>query len=356
MTNSSEAEWGHASRHYAELPVHPGSASKSQKKSLSPLEKRWADLLNVASPGTRDSVDRAFRQWNGILRDYIRTETALRLTVGNEARAVPVKVIDGMPRPLAEILTDFEGLEWLLLNRPLIEGAANGTRFLERHIPDVMSLLPDGEAFPQPGEVERVAATAERLLILLDKTEALTRIAGCQEDVLGAYFFRIPEIRLYWVPIGIVAAMLAVPVDALTVVVLAHELAHAYSHLGRDIDNEVWNTDRFAGAELSIVEGLAQFYTQTVCSLLVPRFPAAHKAYEALLAKQSGPYKAHRDWVGNEERGGEIVRVTMIECRSRGMQRAEHFLAAINRHREQVKGRKKPGTGSAGPASHAEET
>lgn len=354
MTTSTGTGWGHESRHYAERFARPRSSN--QDKNISLLERKWADLLNAASPGTRDSVERAFRQWNGIVRECIRTETALRLTVGNEAQAVPVRVVDDLPRPLAEILADFDRLEWLLLNRPVIESAARGTRFLEKHMSQATSLLRDGKAFPQPDEVKRVASMAETLLERLDEKEALKRIAGCQEDVLGAYFFRLPEIRLYWVPIGIVAAMLAVPVDALTVVVLAHELAHAYSHLGRDIDNEVWDTDQFAGTDLSVVEGLAQFYTQTVCSRLAPRFPAANKAYEALLAKQSGPYTAHRQWVDDDERGGEIVRVAMIECRSRGVQRAKDFLAAINRHREQVKGRRKRETRSADADSRAGET
>jgi len=90
----------------------------------------------------------------------------------------------------------------------------------------------------------------------------MERIFDIREDVLGAYYFRIPEIRLYWVVIGIVARAIGVSVEALTVVVLAHELAHAYTHLGHDIDNERWETERFARTELDIVEGLAQFYTQ----------------------------------------------------------------------------------------------
>lgn len=352
MTKSTTTEWGHLTRHYAERSARPGSSSQGEHGSS--LARKWADVLDASSPGRREAVDRAFRQWNGVVREYIRTETALRLTVGNEAQAVPVKIVDGLPRPLEEILIDFDGLEWLLLNRPVIESAARGTRFLEEHLPHVRSILHEENMLPQPEEVARVSSMAEKLLQHLDETEALRRIAGCHEDVLGAYFFRIPEIRLFWVPIGIVAAMLAVPIEALTVVVLAHELAHAYSHLGRDIDNEAWETERFAAADLSIVEGLAQFYTQRVCVLLASRFPDANQAYEALLAMQSGPYIVHRDWVDNDERGGEIVRVAMIECRSRGLKRAEDFFAAIKRHREQVKGRKRV-TPSAGSDSRAEE-
>jgi hypothetical protein len=61
--------------------------------------------------------------------------------------------------------------------------------------------------------------------------------------------------------IGITARALGVSPDALTIVVLAHELAHAYAHLGRDIDNERWETEQFAKSDIDIVEGLAQFYT-----------------------------------------------------------------------------------------------
>ena len=198
MTKSTTTEWGHLTRHYAERSARPGSSD--QGKHGSSLAKKWADLLNAASPGRREAVDRAFRQWNGIVREYIRTETALRLTVGNEAQAVPVKIVDGLPRPLEEILIDFDGLEWLLLNRPVIESAARGTRFLEEHLPHVRSILHEEKALPQREEVARVSSMAEKLLQRLDETEALRRIAGCHEDVLGAYFFRIPEIRLFWVP------------------------------------------------------------------------------------------------------------------------------------------------------------
>lgn len=339
MSDTNGTAWGHGSRYYAD---EAGPLTRSNRNELSQFEKKWANLLNAALPGARDAVDRTYRQWNGILRDHIRAETALRLTVGSDTQAVPVKIVDGMPRPFAQALEQFEGLETLLLNRPLIEGAARGTEFLKDEFGAVLGLLGDDENLAQPGDFAKVAATAQSLVKALDKIEALKRIVGCEEDVLGAYFFRIPEIRLYWVPIGIVASMLAIPAEALTVVVLAHELAHAYTHRGRDIDNEVWETAAFAQTDLAIVEGLAQFYTQTVCALLEPRFPAARKAFEALLAKQSGPYTAHREWVANEERGGEIVRVTMIECRSRGLRSAGEFRAALDRHREQVKGRARP--------------
>ena len=156
----------------------------------------------------------------------------------------------------------------------------------------------------------------------------------------AAYFFKVPEIRLYWMVIGIVAAALGVPREALTVVVLAHELAHAYTHLGRDIDSDRWDINAFAAADLAIVEGLAQFYTAVVCKRLESRLPTALPAYENLLNLQTGPYTAHQHWLEKNESGGEIVRVAMIECRSRKITKDADFLAAVNHHRTTVKGRK----------------
>ena len=77
--------------------------------------------------------------------------------------------------------------------------------------------------------------------------------------------------------IGIFATLMNLPVEALTLIVLIHEVAHAYTHVGQDIDNERWDTRAFAGCNLCIVEGLAQFYTESIAKKLAPRFPMWRK-------------------------------------------------------------------------------
>ncbi|HYD16506.1 MAG TPA: hypothetical protein VEB03_00720 [Candidatus Nanoarchaeia archaeon] len=166
-------------------------------------------------------------------------------------------------------------------------------------------------------DLERTQTLLEAVEQWLTKLALVKKIGGIQEDILGAYFFRIPEIRLYWMVIGMMARALRVSVEGLTFVVAAHELAHAYTHLGRDIDAKRWATEAFASADLRIVEGLAQFYAGVICSRLADRFPAAKEAYDGLLAIQSGAYTAHRKWGGIEDSTGEVVRFTMIETRSR---------------------------------------
>ena len=90
-------------------------------------------------------------------------------------------------------------------------------------------------------------------------------------------------------PIAMVAAMLDVRIEDLTVVVLAHELTHGYTHIGRDIDGLQWADDVFCRTDRAIVEGLAQFYTEVVTNKIALRSPGPKLAYERLLGLQSGP-------------------------------------------------------------------
>ena len=92
------------------------------------------------------------------------------------------------------------------------------------------------------------------------------------------------------------AGVLGITAESLTVVVATHELAHAYSHLGRDIDGKKWETEAFARADLNIVEGIAQFYTEVGGRKMETRNPAVLPAYEKLTEIQQGPYRVHEEW------------------------------------------------------------
>jgi hypothetical protein len=87
---------------------------------------------------------------------------------------------------------------------------------------------------------------AEELAECAAKAELLKRITQINEDILGVYMPTarlIPDkgqIELYWVVIGAVARLLGVDTEALAVVVMAHELAHAYTHLGLDSNRNRW--------------------------------------------------------------------------------------------------------------------
>jgi hypothetical protein len=97
-------------------------------------------------------------------------------------------------------------------------------------------------------QLQSVAAWAARLLEILDKHDPLKRVLSVREDFLGVYEYDArglfvdehtanrATIRLYWGVIGLVSEWLGCSVEDLTVVVLTHELAHAYTQLGADIE------------------------------------------------------------------------------------------------------------------------
>src|SRR5262249_55475809 len=116
-----------------------------------------------------------------------------------------------------------------------------------------------GDRVQHVGPVRELAAL---LLHEAEKTDLVRWMLEVDEDVLGVYEsgcidgFLESSIDLYWTVIGVCADWLGAPVEDLTVVVLTHELAHAYTHLGRDIDGQRWAVDSFRESGRALKEGL----------------------------------------------------------------------------------------------------
>jgi hypothetical protein len=287
-------------------------------------------------------ITRVFRQWNNVLRDLLRNEMGLRLAIGGEAQAVPVKVVPGLPMPFRSIVDEIPPDLWrFLLRLPTLEATVSGLASIIRNYRGLDSQSAVGLPAPMPPSVPQAHAFCCELVDRLQRFEIRKKLTDIDQDILGAYYFRSPQVHLYWMVIGLVAGVLGVDAESLTIVVAVHELAHAYSHLGRDIDGTRWDTEFFARSELAIVEGIAQFYTGVVCHKLEPRNPAPYGSYQALLQLQGGPYRLHEGWSKRVENGreapvsqiGEIVRACLIECRTKGMQRYDEYLAALENHR-----------------------
>lgn len=134
-------------------------------------------------------------------------------------------------------------------------------------------------------------------------------------DVLGAYYPHERQALLYVGPIALASRVLGISVGSLTIVVLAHELAHAYTHIGVDIDGYEWDTAGFVSSPVDLLEGLAQYYTAMVLPKLSYReeFLHAVDAYERLLCFQPEPYKVHLKWLSNFS--SEEVRAALLKVR-----------------------------------------
>lgn len=58
---------------------------------------------------TEKRVERAYKQWNKVLRNRLGSETRLRLTIDDDQIAIPVKIVDGLPAPFAHVIREFDG-------------------------------------------------------------------------------------------------------------------------------------------------------------------------------------------------------------------------------------------------------
>jgi hypothetical protein len=313
--------------------------------SDNPLQSRATEIIRpLVPPDAEERVNRSFKQWNQIIRDHIRTETGLKLSDGDSRFAIPVRVVRGFPEELAQLIDQYrDPVMWrLVIGQPKLGGLIQGLEFLLAKWDEFENWTP----LPEPARngqtaLERSLAIASSLQNATLAEKVVQQIRAVEEDILGVYRFQAGQgsaVELYWLPIAMVAAMLDVEIEDLTVVVLIHELAHGYTHIGRDIDGTSWADMGFRDSHLEVVEGLAQFYTEVISEKLATRTPSVFAAYQALLNLQSGPYLAHRDWLkGDRGQMGETVRFALIAARSQGVIRYDQWRGLLGATRDRLK-------------------
>jgi len=290
------------------------------------LQNRATSVIEaLVPPDAEERVIRSYKQWNQIVRDHIRTETGLKLSDGDNRFSIPVRVVPGFPVKLATLIDQCpDPAMWrLIIGQPQLGGLLHGLDFLLKNWGqfEIWPTLPEVAKGGRP-VMEKCLEIASSLQKVALAEKVRQRIKEIDDDILGVYRYPSGQtsfVELYWLAIAMAAAMLSVAIEDLTVVVLTHELAHAYTHLGRDIDGARWGDEEFDKSALEVREGLAQFYTEVICEHLAPRTPGFLAAFQALLSLQSPPYLVHRDWLAcDKTQRGETIRFALIAARSWG--------------------------------------
>lgn len=307
----SEQNFG-APNHYYAQPIHNRLHGPAHD---TPAERQVREIL-ATNDEVFEKVDKTCKRWNPIIREILRSETALKLSINEDRRIIPVRVVDGLPKPFVNLVSEMpDPILWRINNnRALFEGVGEGLNFMHRHFEEIQFWLKR----EQPVDKEFLFKMSElnnAILSKLKDIKFLQAFKEIREDVLGAYFFRDGIIQLYWMPIGIMANVLNISIEDLTIVVLTHELAHAYTHMGADIDGVRWSEKAFAECDLRIVEGLAQHYTEIICKKIEEKGNNALTAFEKLLNCQSTIYTVFREWT-NGEQAAERIRFTLLITRS----------------------------------------
>jgi hypothetical protein len=286
------------------------------------------DLIHQLPPDTEERVRKARDRFNGRLRDALRRETRLSFHRDDANINVPVQLLGGLPEPLQprdkQLVPDQFKIALLLspFRNDLValrQGGANVLAGLFKAIS-----LDDQTADLRGGEssVRTAVEWAGHLLSILDQFRLSAQILSVNSDVLGVYRYKVrkpdypdepePHIELYWGVIGLVARDIGVSLEDLTAVVLAHELAHAYTHVGSDADDHWWRTRSFQAAADDLKEGLAQFYGLMACKRLDEASPGPVAAFQELLKHQPAAYTMHKKW---ESYSPERIRLAMLRIR-----------------------------------------
>lgn len=310
------------------------------------------ELLQKVPDEVEERVRAARDRSRIVLRDAIRAECRLTMKTDAEdtgaSAQVPIEVAAGYPEALRRVSFPDELRHILLLTRyrrSLTEAESGTAGLLELHA--ALRQLPNSADWARldPAAISTTRNWTMDMLHRLEAHDPVGQVLMVNEDIMGAYLYRADiqdefatnnaRIALYWCVIGLVSDWLGCSVEDLTIVVLAHELAHAYTQLGADIEGRRWPSYHFGNAETALKEGLAQFYTMRALQRLQIRFPGAITTFETLLAKQPGPYHAHEPWV--EQFSPEAVRQAMLEVRRWREETLDQFNERLHRAGEQLK-------------------
>ena len=257
----------------------------------------------------RERVERAKSNYNRTIRDSIEEITRFKLNMSDASNAqhasIDIKVEDGFPAAIADFdmgsgddIADLIGSYRRHIEN-LHRSAGVIGKLLER-------LTRKDEPLPECDEQYKsaLATTRELATKLLEhcaESDFIERLLAIQDDILGKYCAKNTkgEVTLYWAAIGIVAELLEVDIEDLAVVTLIHELAHGYTHLGRDPDSDRWSYEVMMNPKnLPVVEGVAQYFTDLISEHIgVKKRPEVHIAYLKLRRRQRGVYRIHDRWV-----------------------------------------------------------
>ena len=327
----------------------------------------WQQALSRVNPEARKQVEQAKDKWNSRVRELLRGETGLKflrtefveskpqnietknkntnqVTADEFLKKAPIKIVDGFPPPLVHYFEDIMiDAADILLRRQDFAQAKTTLEFSEKNFPLLLKYSRKSDGHVTPQTLQYVSAFLAGLVTQVDQYNLIERILKIDEDCLGAYFYRRPEIQLYWLPIAILAQCSPIAdTESLTFITLAHELAHAYTHQGKDIDGTDWNTEQFAHCDKCIVEGIAQYYTWQLCKRMRSHSPRFENSFNWMLEKQSEPYTRFTTWIETDNRvnqkkqHGEVMRAAMLQTRRKPIMELDKFEYEIHESRKRL--------------------
>lgn len=294
-----------------------------------PRNSSVLQLIREFESKHKDAFENVKSFWNQGIREFHRDMTGLKLDRRNltisKGTSVNVKFLpDGEDMFIKLIDDNYPDLDFLEYSR---------LRELKESMIASKPYFESGDLNP---EFKRLLTYCEDYFKKYDLDEMLVRLfkkMGDSRDIWGAYFYQDSHIEVYYVPLIIFTRIMRLQLEHAIVVVLAHELAHAYHNMGLDADGNSWKKMR--SADIEIIEGLAQYFTCLFAEENQYHYPGVKAAYEAMLSCQSGPYIVHLPWINKFKR--EHIKHAFNVTRRTGVSDFHAFEDLLEKAKEQLK-------------------
>lgn len=269
-------------------------AESNRHRDMVPFP-RWTgqEFLLSDMMGLRYDVDEDFRkEFNKSLGYYDRPKGEDRYIPWQlqglwSERELTYELVETAPPELARRV---------VTRRANPEGSQHADKQWEEAEQEVQSMLEDG------GALQRIVSAERRDYVI--------------DNLLGAYDPSNRRVILFHRMLSLAADDLGIDRDALSTIVYIHETVHAFAHLGRDLNDRIWNGSLVPEAHCPeyrvtrAMEGIAQFYTYKLLERLDDR-----RLLDAFLKLEDHSEPLYREWRKAEQYSLEAMRAMLMRLR-----------------------------------------
>lgn len=328
--------FGYEGALYRNAPLGNHSTNLLSKSKSEKLIK----LIEKYNHQAKFTVESIKRRYNSTINDILKDVTGLKYKHKGSAKynRVTIDIVTSIPPELQKILEncDVVLIELILLYDSLIS-ATDFTKFAMVNYSAIIANFPNLERFAKNNEVLKVNLFLRILQNEIRNSDIYQKLNKLSLDnLLGAYFYNKNKIEIYWPALAFYSSWKNLPLIDLAFIILAHEKSHAITHLGYDLDGDYWNTVDFDQCDIMIVEGIAQHYTEHVCTNVMSSI-SIRDTFKKLMTDQGAPYKCYLDWLPDVKDRDEKIRLTMLNARKSKIYDYKAFLDELQASSKNVK-------------------
>lgn len=275
------------------------------QSSYTPKNQSVVSLIQAYEKNYQPLFSKIKKDWNQRIRDFLRDSTGLKLSfrgnaivTGREIVSIDIKpdYQDYFVKQIDEAFPELNFNEYQHL-RQLLMRLDKSIQFFDQKQPYFWDLRNYCIAYIKKYNME-------------DFIRKMFYQISQNRDILGSYFYSESRVEVYYLPLIFLSKVSDFSLEYAFVIVLAHELAHAYHHVGKDNDNLTWV--HMPQAEIAVKEGLAQYYTYQFIQEYKFGYPQLEKTFDQMIKFQTGPYRVFENWLNYKK---EAVKTAMILSR-----------------------------------------